>query len=466
MTIGRRILLFFSVIVLLLSALAMLMWYRLSLQQQLTRAHQARYESYRLAAHLKNTADQLTRMARTYTVTGDSRYKEYYRHILAIRNGEEPRPKGYSSLLFWDRLTLDNDYAPAASGHPLSDLELLKRARIHPREIATLQKAQHYADQLIALEQKAFHLMELASIDDSLSNANRLAAQQLLHGARYHRIKARFSELLSRFFDQVEKRTYQHMQRVNRQSSLIDKVMMGVILLLLLLVLAAWHHTRKRIVRPLKELTGWTEALKAGRYNLPPLPYKGSDEIGRLARSFQTMARTIHDHVDDLNLKANTDPLTGLPNRLFLHQQMQSFMENMRLYGTPCVIILMDLDHFKSINDRYGHPVGDQVLIQFATLLRNTIKSPHVVGRWGGEEFMVLTQGITLFEAQELCENFRREVEVHRFAEGIQVTVSIGLAVVDHHREMNEAILRADEALYRAKANGRNRVELGARLEP
>ncbi|NPB02828.1 MAG: sensor domain-containing diguanylate cyclase [Thermotogae bacterium] len=459
MSIGKRIILFFSIISALLVALILLMSNRLDLQQELTDAQRNRYDSYRLAVHLKSTVDELSRMARTYTLTADPRYKEYYRHILAIRNGKEPRPPNYS-LLFWDLFTEENEFHPLKTGNKISDEELLKKAKITPDEMKLLSIAQRYSNDLITLEEKAFHLMDLASINDSLSAINRSTAQQLLHGAEYHRLKALFSQVLSRFFDEVDRRTSARIDRINHQSRQVDQLMMVLALLLLIVALVSWHYSRTQIIDPLKQLTRWTERLKAGEFNLPDLPRR-KDEIGQLSQSFYTMAKTIHAHMDDLTLKAHTDSLTGLPNRMALEDQMDKAMEEIRSQHSMYYLALLDLDRFKSINDRYGHLVGDQVLIEFARLLEELVNPPHIVGRWGGEEFLVLLKVESLYEAQKFCETVRKKVENRPFAHDLSITVSIGLAKIDQNRGVKEALLRADQALYRAKASGRNRLEVG-----
>jgi len=458
MTIQKRIILFFSLIIALLITVVFLMWYRLSLQQQLTQAQENRYESYRLAVHLKNIADQLTRMARTYTLTADPRYKEYYEHILAIQNGEEVRPKDYD-ILFWDRVTIAHEYEPASKGERLSFRQLLEKSHIRPEEIAVLREAKNYADQLTQMERKAFHLMDLASIDDSLSNVNRLTAQQLLYGAKYHRIKAEMMRKLSQFFSMIDKRTARRIEEISRKSSQIDSELIGMIFLLLFVAFYSWRHSRHNIVDPLHELIQWTEKLKEGKFT-PQSTISTRDEIGQLAHSFTRMADTIHRNLTDLNTKAHTDRLTGLPNRMFLEIEMERMYLASRHYGISCTIILMDLDHFKTINDRYGHDVGDQVLSHFAKLLEKTIGAPHIIGRWGGEEFLALTKNLTLYESEALAERLRQRVEEALFPHKIRMTVSAGIAIINPQREIRDSLVLADQALYRAKERGRNRVEL------
>ncbi len=458
MTIQQRIVLFFSLLIALLLTVILLMGYRLRLQQELTRSQELRYESYRLATHLKNTADQLTRMARTYTVTGDPRYREYYEHILAIRNGQEVRPKQYG-LTFWDQVTVDHDFHPADDGRAISILELFRRSHIRPEEIALLREAKEYADRLTEMERDTFRLMSLASIHDSLSEINRLTAQQRIFGTEYHRLKAAMMERLDTFFQAVDRRTAARVKEVAHRSAIIDREILILILLILGVVLYGWYHTRRRIVRPLRQLIRWTERLRKGDFRPVTLRNNCRDEIGQLARSFNAMAETIRRSLEDLKVKAHTDRLTGLANRTLLEIEMERIQLAIRYYNVRGYLILLDLDHFKSINDRYGHDVGDRVLVRFAQLLREQVGNPHIPGRWGGEEFLILIKNLPIESTMELAESFRLSVENHSFPEGILLTVSAGIAPLNPDETAEETLRRADRALYRAKNAGRNRVE-------
>ncbi|WP_456392165.1 diguanylate cyclase [Nitratifractor sp.] len=457
MTIQQRIILFFILITALLLSVIALMGYRLSLQQELTQAQKNRYESYRLAVQLKNTADELTQMARTYTHTGDPRYLEYYRHILAIREGKEIRPKGYD-ILFWDKISPEKDFIPPKTGTKISFQALLKRYNISSQERAVLHQAKKYADKLTELERQAFHLMNLASQDDSLSGVNRLTAQQLLYGTQYLRDKAKMMQKLSDYFSLIDRRTSAKVQSIAQRTRQIDFTIFSLILLLLFLALYSWFHSRRKIVHPLRELIDWTKKLKKGSFEFEGT-IQGEDEIGQLARSFTHMADTIHQSLNDLNVKAHTDCLTGLPNRMALEIEMQRLHLAVKYYGIHCNVVLVDLDHFKTINDRYGHELGDKVLIHFARLLREHIQAPQFAGRWGGEEFLILTKELTCTQTKGLVESLRRGVEQDTFPGGIHVTFSAGISPIEVDESIDAALRRADAALYRAKRLGRNRVE-------
>lgn len=162
---------------------------------------------------------------------------------------------------------------------------------------------------------------------------------------------------------------------------------------------------------------------------------------------------------------ARTDALTGLANRRAFDAGARREIERARRYGTPLALVIADLDHFKTINDRHGHHVGDLVLQEFARILGDSVRGVDLVGRWGGEEFAILMPGTDLDEARLAAERMRQSLAEHvADCEGheCRVTASFGVAAFVSSAPTMDALLgRADAALYRAKDNGRNRVETG-----
>ena len=154
-----------------------------------------------------------------------------------------------------------------------------------------------------------------------------------------------------------------------------------------------------------------------------------------------------------------TDALTKVYNRLFLDEVLHKHYYNLLRNAEPCSLIMLDIDHFKSINDTYGHLVGDEVLIQFTSIVSKNIRKSDVFGRWGGEEFLIIAPSTTLNEAVQLAEKLRKIVENTRF-EGIdkQVTVSLGVTECREELSLDGNIKKVDDALYRSKQNGRNQV--------
>ncbi len=171
---------------------------------------------------------------------------------------------------------------------------------------------------------------------------------------------------------------------------------------------------------------------------------------------------TIGNYQKRLEAMATTDKLTGLTNRqMFDFLYKQAWKANLRR-KTALSILIIDIDHFKHVNDTYGHPAGDQVLQAVAKALAETLRGDDMLFRWGGEEFLALLSDCSIDQARVLAERLRSRVQeqaIYRGEATIQVTVSLGAAELQEDEEADRLISRADQALYRAKNGGRNRVE-------
>lgn len=167
---------------------------------------------------------------------------------------------------------------------------------------------------------------------------------------------------------------------------------------------------------------------------------------------------------EELKHLAITDRLTGLFNRMKLDQSLKMETKRFERYGRPVSIILMDIDYFKKINDTYGHQAGDEVLKTVSAILTDNLRQIDVIGRWGGEEFLIICPETDLECACGIAEKLRKTVESHDFGLDIAVTCSFGAAAIASNENDSDFIQKADDALYMAKENGRNRVE-SARAE-
>ena len=158
---------------------------------------------------------------------------------------------------------------------------------------------------------------------------------------------------------------------------------------------------------------------------------------------------------------ANIDPLTFIPNRRKIIVELQEEVIRSERYGTPLSISILDIDHFKKVNDTYGHTTGDETLRSVAARLREHIRHPDTIGRYGGEEFLIVLPNseakAAVEQASRLCRDIRKtQIEANDHV--LFVTVSIGIAQLRIGQENWEGFLnRADEALYLAKNNGRDR---------
>jgi diguanylate cyclase (GGDEF)-like protein len=168
----------------------------------------------------------------------------------------------------------------------------------------------------------------------------------------------------------------------------------------------------------------------------------------------------------DLRAMANTDTLTGLANRRDVMQRARQEIERAQRTHRPIALLMFDIDHFKHVNDTYGHPAGDVVLREVADIARSSMRHIDSLGRIGGEEFLAILPESDRTNATGAAERLRSAIAAHSFAVGqtpIQVTVSIGV-VVGHsnsaEQTVEDLLAAADSALYAAKNNGRNRVEV------
>lgn len=160
----------------------------------------------------------------------------------------------------------------------------------------------------------------------------------------------------------------------------------------------------------------------------------------------------------ELEILSVTDKLTGCYNRHHLDSILTKAFEHSHRYNRPLALVLFDLDHFKQINDRFGHQAGDRVLQAFVALVQNNIRRSDVFGRWGGEEFMLICPETSEEQAMQVAEKIRQSLAELSILEGFQTTTSAGVACDLRKSSVDDLILTADQQLYEAKRLGRNRV--------
>jgi diguanylate cyclase (GGDEF)-like protein len=184
----------------------------------------------------------------------------------------------------------------------------------------------------------------------------------------------------------------------------------------------------------------------------------------RLYNSLQEELQHRKEMEKELRRLATTDDLTGCYNRRYFMELAQNEYFRSIRYDHPLSIIMLDIDHFKAVNDTYGHPAGDEVLVQVVQLCQNNIRHNDLLARYGGEEFIMLLPETCAADAQALAERIRKEFENHPvYKEGdlcIHTTVSMGIATLFPKRPipLERLLVCADKALYQSKENGRNRV--------
>jgi diguanylate cyclase (GGDEF)-like protein/PAS domain S-box-containing protein len=162
---------------------------------------------------------------------------------------------------------------------------------------------------------------------------------------------------------------------------------------------------------------------------------------------------------EELKQLAVTDIMTGAYNRTKFDEIMGREMYRAKRFVEPLSIIIFDIDHFKKVNDRYGHITGDYVLKTLSVFIKEQIRQIDYLVRWGGEEFVIIAPETNLEGAQVLAERIRKGIESYRFDKVARVTLSFGVTEFKKDDDLDSILKRADDALYKAKLNGRNRVE-------
>lgn len=202
-------------------------------------------------------------------------------------------------------------------------------------------------------------------------------------------------------------------------------------------------------------------AIDEGAFDYFTLP----DEVDLLVERTQQLI-LLRQKIDRLRADADLDSLTGLANRRRFRVALAREVERWRRYRVPCALLMLDIDHLKSVNDKYGHPVGDTVIRQIAQTLREVSRDNDTAARLGGEEFALLLAGVDLDRAVSAAERLRSVLGSKRVDGVGHVTVSIGVAGCPENATSERALYSAsDDALYVSKNSGRDRVSIAPPLQ-
>ena len=230
---------------------------------------------------------------------------------------------------------------------------------------------------------------------------------------------------------------------------------------------ALWRHTEEQMTR-IQRVTQLSDAYQSmaherelGLCDQFDRQLRRLTRIARISDHYQNMMRDLNRALEETSSR---DPLTGLLNRRALMETIKQEVQRAARTGDSFVVAMLDVDHFKAVNDRFGHETGDRALVELAGVLVESLREYDLCGRWGGEEFLVLLPQTQPEAAQAVMDRLVGDVRTMAMAAGdevLRLTVSIGMA---HHQlgeTFSETLSRADQALYLAKQDGRDRVALG-----
>jgi diguanylate cyclase (GGDEF)-like protein len=241
--------------------------------------------------------------------------------------------------------------------------------------------------------------------------------------------------------------------------------------LMLAVTLALTWLFRRMVLDRLARVEARITALGEGRYSAGATD-RGNDEIGRMSRTFDTMAQAVESHTVELERQvelrtaelrriADRDQMTGILNRRGFIAAFDA-IRAAAAPGTRMAMLLIDIDDFKTINDSFGHFIGDRVVIEIAQRLDGLLRNADVCGRWGGDELILLVGDIHDHEVGAVAEAVRMALIARSIDIGdgrvVRPRLSIGACLVEAADSVAQAADKADSALYRAKSNGRNRA--------
>jgi diguanylate cyclase (GGDEF)-like protein len=352
-------------------------------------------------------------------------------------------------------------------------------------------------DTINALVHERHGLLEQLSAADSTQGTD-LVAETLAEVERQLQdnmdqtrgLAVRLSSLVHREIMNSREETRRQVDQLGHQTVIMEAMVwvlgMGTIFLVMPFF---WFFVGGRIVRRVAALSQAARALAAGDLD-PPLPPPSRDEIGDLRDALITARKAMLNLAEsnenlrvrerELEVLAISDPLTGVANRRHFAAIARTELERAQRNHHPVSLLMLDLDHFKALNDEYGHAMGDAALLETTRIMADIVRGHDLVARFGGEEFVVLLPDTALDGATQVAERLRRAIADHVLlvedagtptrtdgrTDGrstVHWTVSIGVAKWRQDSEGLEALIaRADDALYQAKAAGRNRVRTAA----
>ena len=229
------------------------------------------------------------------------------------------------------------------------------------------------------------------------------------------------------------------------------------------------NHLWKKSLAYIQRNTGISssdEGIDFSNFLLKVFARETDEEINRkllkeLIEKYSKVVKELEEKIEIIEKMSMTDGLTGLYNRKKFSEEFKREVKRCRRTNGSLTLAVLDIDHFKKVNDTYGHETGDQVLIEFCSVVKKNIREVDVFARWGGEEFTLILVETSKENSSTVLERIRKEIEDFNFTHAGRVTCSIGSVSIEDGPS-DEMFSKADEALCRAKRKGRNRVTYSA----
>lgn len=262
-------------------------------------------------------------------------------------------------------------------------------------------------------------------------------------------------------FSIILKIEYNFINQVEYINNSLNRVLkLGLVLLIISIVISSLLFSIF-VESKLLLLIEVLKKIKKGKYTVEDIKLRGKDELTDIAETVNKLKKEVLIREKKLIKVAITDELTKLYNRKYLFHRLNEEVDKSDRYNSNFSIVLLDIDHFKKINDTFGHQIGDEVLAEMGKTLLKQLRKSDIAARYGGEEFMLVLPQTNLDAAYKMVERLRKQLENKSWnIDGLKVTISSGVKEYNIKSELDPFIAEVDELLYKAKNNGRNRTEI------
>lgn len=447
-------LLFLSVTVLFLSLLNIF-----QKEKELSFLEKNRFEFYVLATQLEQNHLDFNAIVNDYIVNDNQKYASVLNPLIGVTSLIKVEDVRQEIL---KQLNLNHHDYSMQDIQSQKHMSFLKTIEFSNDLYNRIIKAQSNSLDVLLLNIEAlnaYHGYERNNLGQYVvvTKPNKQKAIQIIYGNDFKNLNQKIQDSVEHISDDIEVLVSKYIEKKDAEQEKFYKYAIYLLVIILLMIIMGVFFAQNNILKPLKKLLHWTRSIEEGNFDLH-LEYKAKNEIGILKRAFYDMAHQIQDNLNALEKASLTDQLTQLYNRRALDNKLEELYENFERYKTIFSVVIIDIDFFKSVNDTYGHDVGDSVLKEFALILKKSIRKTDMVGRWGGEEFLVIAPNTSHDEVKKLAEGIRKKIELYSFKVVGSKTASFGTSEIKENMAILDVIEKADEALYFSKENGRNRV--------
>jgi len=419
-----------------------------------------RFKFYELVVKHKQNTDFFTDVFITYVNTNDYKYRKIINDILEKEKYSDKNIKKYRNEIL---KKFNYDITSNIDDAKIAELKIfIETIDVPSDKLNKIFKVETLTKKLLYLEFEAINAIRgvykdkngLYTIKDE---ANESIAQELIISNECKELRKDINTSIDYLFSEIDIYLLKYLDKLKEEEDLAYKFIIFVSFILLSVVFSTYFNFKKSIIIPLEKLAFWIEQMQTNKFVVKERSFQ-NDEIGMVMNSFINMADTIQKDIKELESLSTTDILTKLNNRVTLDKVLEEAHYNVNRYNTEYSIILIDIDHFKDVNDEFGHIIGDIVLREFAGVLKKDVRKSDTLGRWGGEEFLIICANTNSHRASKLAEKLRENIENFEFTKVNKKTASFGITSFNTYQSVVDVLDNADKALYKAKNQGRNQV--------